>query len=286
MLSPREVDERFAARAVGQMPISIATSLALEGAFGIHPDQPPVSPAPILNYSHLWINVRTLVRNILGAIEKDFYEKFEPVFIHSCIHQEMRQIETNVLSASDGRCQLVFYNPDYSELSRVLPGAIRRVPSTEKQAYAEMLERVCTHTAAEEAQGVDIRHTKLDIHAQQHTALMLTHLPIDLLSRYNFRQLDLLESHTGIIKDPALWYSKLTNGRELPPLPFNKFTLKVFGDNNNLITAQPIKVKRAILQVASEDNWTAITTRDKIRQSLKNIQDPEARATAQALFSD
>lgn len=285
MYSQQEVATKFGERAVGQLPISVATSLALEGAFGIHPDQPPVDPAPIMQYNHLWINVRTMVRNILGAITKDFYEKFEPHFIHECIHQEMQHIEGAVLSASNGGCSVVFYSPDYGKIKQALPGANYRVPGTEKQFFAEALERVCTTTAVEESQGVDMRSTKIKIEAPTHEALILTHLPIDLLSRYNFRKLDLLESHTGVIKDPAQWYSKLTNGRELPPLPFNEFTLKVFGDNNNLLSAQPIKVRRAILEVAAQDKWTAITTRDKILASLRKIEDKEIRAAAQALMS-
>ena len=285
-LTEREVVERMAARAVGQMPLSIATSLALEGAFGIHPDRPPESPAPILKYSHIWINVRTLVRNILGALEKDFYERFEPHYIHVAIHQEMRQIETNIISATDGNCQLVFYLPDYFQLKRVIPGATERVASTEKQAFQEMLERICTGTTMDETQGVDVRSVKIPFEAPTHRALILTHMPLDLLSRYGFAQLDLLESHTGAIKPPAQWYTKLTGGRDLPPLPFNKFTLKLFGDGNNLIAAQHFKVKRAVLEVAVLDNWSALTTMDKIRQSIRKIDDPQIRATAQALLSD
>lgn len=58
------------ARTKGQFPISIATSLALEGLFGILEDNKDPNP-PWPDYTDLIINVRTLFRNLLGSIEDE-----------------------------------------------------------------------------------------------------------------------------------------------------------------------------------------------------------------------
>lgn len=278
----REIQDALAAREVGQFPVSIATSLALEGALGIYPERPVVNPPPISQYQELWINIRTLMRNLLGSLPADVVEKFEPGHFGLAIPQEVAAIEDEVLRRSQGLIRVVVYVSDHTDLSRVLNGAVIRTANTPKQKFQEALEREGLRRLDEQ---LEIRKFKTIIDGRQRKALILSHHPVDLLSRTNFRQLDLLESHTGIIKDASQWSTKLTNGKELPPLPFNKFTLSLFGDNGQLLSGQPIKLRKAVLEVAESDRWTAITTVDKIRAGLKKIQDPSVRASAQVLLS-
>lgn len=281
-MTPRQIQDALAARQVGQFPVSIATSLALEGAFGIHPDRPEVSPAPISTYQNLWINVRTLMRNLLGSLPPDVADKFMPGYFRLAIPQELAFIESEVIRRTDGLVSTVCYMADHSDIKRVLPGALLKTANTPKQKFQEMLEREGLRQLAED---MDLRKTRTEIDGRQRKAMLITHHPVDLLSRYNFRHLDLLESHTGIIKDPSQWYTKLSGGRELPPLPFNKFTVSLFGDNSQLLQGQPLKLRRQILDIAERDRWTAITTIDKIRQGIKSIEDPALRASAQVLLS-
>lgn len=283
-MNRREVEAVLAAREVGQLPVSIATSLALEGAFGIYPDRPAVRPAPILTYQDLWINLRTLMRNLLGALPSEVTDRFMPEYFAFALVQELQVIEAEVLRLSEGLTQTVCYISDHVDLRRVLPSAPLRVVKTPKQEFSDMLERRGIAMLLD-ALGGQVRQFRTELEGRQRKALILTHHPVDLLSRYNFRQLDLLESHTGLLKNSSQWYTKLSGGRDLPPLPFNKFTLTLFGDNNNLLVTQPLKLRRAVLEVAELDNWTAITTMDKIRHSLKKIEDPTVRASVQALLS-
>src|SRR5690606_25017198 len=57
-------------RATGYFPLSIATSLAIEGATGIHPDQ-PVGSKLMKDFTGHWVNVKTLFRNYYEAIGKE-----------------------------------------------------------------------------------------------------------------------------------------------------------------------------------------------------------------------
>lgn len=279
---PRNIEDAIANREVGQFPLSIATSLAMEGAFGIHPDR-PTNEVPISHYQELWLNVRTLMRNLLGALPSEVVEHFLPGYFIAPLTQELAVIESEVLRRTQGMVRTICYVSDHIDLKRTLRGASIRTASTPKQIFHETVEREGIRQLFD-ASGLEMRRTKTELPGNQRVALLMTHHPVDLLSRYQFRQLDLLESHTGIIKDPSQWYTKLTAGRDLPPMPFNAFTLSLFGDNNQLLQAQPLKLRRAVLDVAEQDNWASVTTVDKIRYSLKKIQDPALRASAQALL--
>ncbi|MNZ57992.1 hypothetical protein D3C78_759890 [compost metagenome] len=108
---------------------------------------------------------------------------------------------------------------------------------------------------------------------------------MDLLQRYKFSSLTLLESHTGAAKPPALWYTKLTNGKELEHIPFDRMTLQFFGDNGNLFTGYPIKFRRIMLDIAKKNRWTALTTKDYIIQSVKKAYEPELERLVLNLYS-
>ena len=61
------MNNQYINREQGKYPISIATSLAMEGLFGIHDNIPPQSSLPVTNCDAVAVNARTIVRNILGS---------------------------------------------------------------------------------------------------------------------------------------------------------------------------------------------------------------------------
>lgn len=138
-MTPREIQDALAARAVGQFPVSIATSLALEGAFGIYPERPVVNPPPIKQYQEVWINVRTLMRNLLGSLPQDVQDKFMPGWFLLAIPQELSFIESEILRRTEGMVRTVCYYADHSDLKRVLPGALPKVSNTPKQKFQSTL---------------------------------------------------------------------------------------------------------------------------------------------------
>ena len=81
----------FINRTIGQFPISIATSLAIESALGVHPDI-PVTGVPVEKYNAIYINVRTLIRNFIGSLEKDGITGTHPIELAGFISSEMRDI--------------------------------------------------------------------------------------------------------------------------------------------------------------------------------------------------
>jgi len=82
-----------------------------------------------------------------------------------------------------------------------------------------------------------------------------------------------------------MWYTKLTNGKELSHIPFDRMTLQFFGDNGNLFTGFPIKFRRIMLDIAQKNRWHAMTTKDYIIQSVKKAYEPELERLVINLYS-
>src|SRR5690606_9561418 len=98
----------------------------------------------------------------------------------------------------------------------------------------------------------DVRYYDVYIEGKFQDTMLLTHIPVDLLSADRFSKLVLLESHTGAIKPHLSWYTKLTNGKELFRMPFNRFTLQVFGDNGVHFAPMPMKMKQAVKDISEK----------------------------------
>lgn len=257
-------------REKGQVPISIGTSLALEAGAGSYPDRPE-HPAPFTRVKQLWINLRTLVRNLHSCLPTDLKDTLLPDDLWEFVLEEMAIIPAAVNNASQGNTQVVYYASDYKSLHRRFPGAVLKEPRTTKQIFQHTLEETTLKMALARNQEFKVQLFDMEIEGQFPASFILTHLPVDLLSRYRFERLELLESHTGAIKGPAAWNTKLTNGKELAHVPFNRFTLQLFGDNGNMFSPLSLTLRREVLQLAHRWNWTNVTTMDKIRDTLRHV---------------
>lgn len=263
-------------REKGAIPVSIGTSLALEAASGVYPER-PVSPAPILQVKEVWFNLRTLFRNLVGCLPTEVKDLVTAGPLYAALLEELTIIESAVVKASEGRSRAIFYVCDYSGMARKFPKALLKRPKTEKQEMAKAIEDATLRAIWEDRPSVDLRSFRFELTGKYPNSFIVTHLPVDLLSRYNFQKLELLESHTGAIKPYPQWHTKLTGGKELGHIPFNAFSLQVFGDNGHHFSPLPMKLRKEVLRLAEEDRWTSLTTEEKIRVSLKKIEDPQDR---------
>ncbi len=262
--------EGIAARAVGQYPLSIATSLALEGLGGIYEDRPE-SPPPILHYEQIWVNVRTLFRNFMGALEKSMAEMMDSVEAAEAISEEMERIE-DIVKDMNPRCHVRFYVSDYKGLENRYPKASIRMDTTPRQKVFRVVQNDCLHALIgkhKEDVNFFVFQRKLERQPDSEVvAVILTHFAYDLLSAKLFKRLDLIESHTGVIKPRALWYTKFYQGKDLVMIPFREDMLQIFGDNE---TFHPMRsqLRKEIVDLATKYNWTQLTTTDRIRLTLE-----------------
>lgn len=259
-------------RTLGFFQLSVATSLAIESAVGIHPDLPPVRSMPIRQFKELWINVRTLYRNVMGAMSKEVAASISPVDVAQIMHEEMRIIPDMLHHYAGYPVKVVYYFNNLKYLERKYPEAVIRKDSTPKQQqFTQTLGDVMRLLLREPENGIVIADDMLPGNAAN--ALIITHVVYDLLSEKNFGNLVLLESHTGKIKPRALWYTKYYNGKELSMIPFTEELLQVFGD---IETFHPMDVnlRKAIIELATRRHWSGVTTRARIVDGINELQNP------------
>lgn len=279
--------QAIAEREVGQYPLSVATSLALEGATGIHPDIPNIKKAPLLAYGELWVNLRTLFRNFMGALPKEAVGGVTPRQIDDAIRDEMEQIKRIVAEITHNKTKVVFYVSNYAGMAEKYPLAKLRTPKTDKQAeYMELKNQTLQSLlqSLEQQGGEDVRVFKLKLYPQQQNkTLLFTHYAYDLVSWKAFSSLDLLESNTGAIKERPQWYTKYQDGRNLSMIPFREDFLQVFGDSRTFFP-MAIRIRREVIELAQKYNWSAITTDEKIRLNVDQVKDLEIRNILQELL--
>lgn len=265
-------------REKGSVPISIGTSLAIEAGSGVYPDRPE-NPPPFTNVKQVWINLRTIVRNLYACLPTDLKESVLPDDLWQAALEELSIIPAAVTAGSRGHTQVRYYVSDYARMATRFPGAILKEATTPKQIFQQKIEDVTLKMMLEKNHQQHVEFFDFDIQGQHPASFIITHLPVDLLARYRFERLELLESHTGKIKGPGAWNTKLTNGKELSNIPFNSFTLQLFGDNGNMFTPQSITLRRKMLALAAQWGWTNVTTMDKIRETVKKVDVDDHRLT-------
>lgn len=261
-----------------KLPISIPTAMAVERACGFHPEIKDPKP-PILKHRILLMNVRTLIRNLHSSIEPDALKRPDYGELVSGLVEDMRVTESAIISESSGGANTQFYLPTYNSLKRTFPRAKLKLPATDKQRnYADFEKNMIMSLKKQMASGLplEIETTDMGPTGRYPSTMLVTHYPVDLLMRSNFSELVLLESHTGKIKGGSQWSGKLTGSKDMSRIPFNKFTLQLFGDGTQF-HSYPHKYKKEVLRLAEEKRWSHTTTRDKILLNIKTIEDTEVR---------
>lgn len=268
-------------RTLSAFPISVGTSLALESVF--EGSQEPIDPNRIIpnkvdinDYKEIWINLKTIFRNFYNAIPRTDVMKVGSRDSVEGIQNELLIINEVVNLQSNGNIKLIYYYPTYENLEKELKGVIRRPVNTPKQKHFHLLEEQTLNRIIKLKDFNILEYDTILKTELGNRILILTHIPVDLLSYRRFKRMDLLESHTGILKHYDKWYTKYYNGKDLSPLPFNGFLLKIFGDDT-LIQPYHFKIRRLILEVAQQHKWTYITTMEKIYRDLQTIKDHFAR---------
>ena len=237
------------------IPISVGTAIAIESLGDPHPMPPS-----------LWINVRTIIRNLIGAYANDLPAEAELLKV---LMSEMATIN-DVVNALDSSCKIVWYYTTHKSIEDVFPYAMIKYAATEKQKHYNRLESKLVNSLFNNTK--QIRRFDVKILGKRDNAYILTHQPIDLLSLGTFSSLKLLESHTGSLKPPSEWYTKLTGGKKLVGIPFNGLTIQIYGDGNRF-RSHNRAAKKILTETAEKYNWTTVSTTDKIMYSLDKIHD-------------
>lgn len=249
-------------RELGDIAISIGTAIPIEKLMEELEGVP----------EELWINTRTLVRNFVGCMKNKLIINEDDIFMD--IVDEMGIISRAVEVATSGKTDVIFYYCTYSSLPTLFNKAILRGMKTSLQFQYNAIEtKVCEALINDARSDYEVNMYDTRIVAHKKYSYIITHNPVDLLSKKEFNGLVLLESHTGKKKRENLWNTKLTNGKNYFRLPFNAMTISIYGDSGNHFGTMPMKIKKAVYEIAELNKWSTLTTNDKIVANLNKMKD-------------
>lgn len=271
--------DTLSSREVGQYSISIATSLALEMVTGIHPDAKS-NDVTLKNYDTLWLNTRTLFRNLRGSAQGvSGFDKITPDEYAEVLFNEIEQIVDLVESATNGRTKIMLYYSNYAKVESMHKHAIVRKDNTDIQKAYTLLSRKVHLILFQLIKDSGLPFTGVDDLIENRTPsknLFLTNYAYDLLANNALFSVTLLESHTGAVKPKSMWHTKYLEGRSLPMIPFNRLFLQVFGDKE---TFKPMnkKLRDEIVEIAKKYRWDSTTTKSKIDYGLSMLKNHYAQ---------
>lgn len=260
-------------RAVSAFPLSIATSLALESVFigrqdPYDPNRPIPNQIDIRQYQYVYFNIKTLIRNIIGALGDN--KLFNPQTILDILLEEIDLIKDIFQVEGKGISTPIFYSCDYERITKRPPhqSVKIRLPTTPNQHHYHKNEELILKSFFSRYDKKDTQHlhftNQLEV-KDKPSAMILTHIPFDLVGEKHFSKLDLLESHTGVLKDKSVWGSKLYKvpNANMSIIPFMKKTLLIFGDHV-MFKPLPLELRRMVLDTAEKRKWNGLTTKDKV----------------------
>jgi hypothetical protein len=283
------MDQRaiLAQRVIGAYPLSIATSLMLESLAGVHPDLPIPPHPPIQDYQAIWVNLRTLFRNLYNAVVRDQQQDLHPSFLAEAMISEMEVLH-DAIRTLQSTVQVFFYVNNYPDLVRQFPHAQFRTDNTPLQKHyaaimVSTLELVMTQ--AKKVMKTPPAFFRGDLQASQMMkTLLVTHYAWDLTSAKYLGDTELIESHTGKIKPPSQWYTKYYQGKDYPMIPFRRGFLPIFGDDT-LFRPFPKAARESIVELAVKYDWTNVTSLDRLRLGLDQLSDKYLKAVIVAMLN-
>lgn len=281
------MSKALAERMLGQLPLSIATSIAFESLLNMEP--PSDAPAyvrrpkgkvkPITTFGEIWVNLRTLLRNIDGAIDKDTQNMSSPLDYYRTLVSEISLIENIVNEIpAENRPVVRYFTKNYENLSRIWPNVLfRDVTAPRLKVYAAIENNVMSYFAEDIKKGsyspekIIIEDTFLTIAKK---AALISHFPVDLLLTKGEKFLALVESHTGAIKEKSEWNTKLRDGSKYPRIPFDKAMIQIFGDKENMLSPQTIQIRKKLGEISEKYSWNPLTTRDRVVATIELEHEP------------
>lgn len=264
-------------REVGKLSLSIGTSLAIEGMMGIHDTLVLQKPYPLYTADHIWINVRTLIRNIYGSMNKELKFNSQYVDYQETLFAEMHQIVDLINRETNGHAWVNFYYPSHRSLATRYPHVTLKNDNSKNTLALKEIERWIMDGGYTPI-PFHVEQINLDINASGvNKLLILTHQPLDLLHINGCNNVGLVESHTGVVKDSHRWYTKLKGCSKEPRIPFNHVTIQIFGDSGDELQPSNIRLRSELVELAEKAKWTQNTSVTQMVRSANSYAKTELR---------
>lgn len=287
-------------RKMSGFQLSISTGRAMEALFTTtdarYDDawRPPAQIDP-KTYQQAWFNVGTLIRNVINACgleegenpnsSKDILP--DPKDVGKACAQECELIQSLFSNEGQGVCKPIFYICDHSKFNKGFNQEFfkLREPNTPKQVewfrlYDKALD-YCLSDISYKSYSGGISSLFGTVGTK---SLIISHIVPDLLSLKEFQSLELLETHTGVLKPPTEFHTKLHQLKDpnMARLPWNKTILLLFGDKYTVVPTS-VKVRKEVLKVCEQAKWTFMTSEHKVVADLKRFGDASIQEVVKAL---
>lgn len=264
-------------RLLSSFPLSLPTGLAFESVFspriGRYDDKREIpNKVQISQYSEIWINLWTLFRNLVSSVDNSVFLSSNHKELADILKFEIDLIDDLFRNEGQSHCRPIFYIPNYRQLRLQAKVKLREARTDAQKFYESQLNRTMEVLSKDKELSI---MDKIQPHKRV-KALILTHIPFDLLSYTHFDRLDLLESNTGKLKSRFEWNTKYypVGENDLSHLPFNYKLLYIFGDRV-LIHPSDFKLRKLILDISKRRDWVVTTTLDKILMDCElDIREP------------
>lgn len=231
-------------RDMSGFPVSIGTGLALETLFS--PETPVVDESrqvvkvkDLSDYNLYAINVTTLIRNLVSSVKSTDLQLLKPRAFYPVVEEEINYL-TSLFSMQG--IELKLYLHDYTYFKDKYKDRMRQISTPLQHHISDILD-YCVSETKKHFREIPVFTKDVKFEGK---CLMMTHVPADLLSYRRFSKLDLLESHTGIIKSRKDWNSKYypVPKEDMSFLPFMEYLLTdVFGDK---VMFKPAPLKKRL----------------------------------------
>lgn len=268
----------FRKRTMSSFGLSIGTGLMLESLFApttLRYDVNRVIPNVInhRDYKYHFINVITLVRNIIQSFEV----KLDPLIIlkdkglTSALFEEI-----SIIYGLYSTCpiNLVFYYNDVKKLAeRYNKNKDRKEtqPLILNKAIQDYLNKINLKAALPKNYNLLPNIITLPHLPRTDNMLLTTNIPVDLCSP---NTISLLDTHTGILYGRDMFYKKFNQlgNKDMSNIPFREKLLYVVGDKNLSLISNTV-FRALVVELSISSKWNYLTTQSKIDYDLSKCKD-------------
>jgi len=223
---------------------------------------------------YLVVNVETIARNIIQAIDSSIRSKVLNSYISYIYELVIREIiYIDNITDSKTNKGVYFFFPNYKKVYDVYYTQKRKALPTQRELLREAVDNI-SFSISKKANGLNINYI-LDDHIikLKGNILFLTHYGQDLLNYKHNHNIKLLESHTGKVIEYTNFNKKYRNSikADVSRLPWNEVLVMCIGTET--ITSPVKGALRKVLEVAEKNNWNPNTSMEKVRNNLSKVQE-------------
>lgn len=246
---------------MGGLGLNVGTSLIFEE----WADNPKKVKTYKDKVSQFRVNVHTLMRNISEALE-DEVRSVESVVKYATLELDLFE---NMVREFFPNVEIVYYVTEFNYYSSLIPRSEMRVSKSPRIRKLLELELSATGDFYDWLQdsGRNVERIKRKQGHIAKAALVLTHLPADLLCFRYYSDMFLVESHTGNIRERKTFPVKILPRHRRDDahlIPFNHMSFQVYGDGGKMLNQASGAVTTAYTELARERKWNFTTSPDKI----------------------